>query len=106
MLRKWLPSLTVPINEVITLLIEAMLPQQPWVWLGKQYIGLVHGEIGIATQIVLSDPSYALNLESKLLSLLELQVGIQVLPSSCSWRLNPQNIILKTRPLSLVVQTS
>lgn len=74
---KWLPSLAAPINKAITSLIEAMLPQQPWVWHGKQYIGLVHGEIGIVTQIVLSDSSYAPKLESKLVSLLELQVGLR-----------------------------
>jgi hypothetical protein len=33
----------------------------------------VHGEIGIVTQIVLSDAPYAPKLENKLLSLLKLQ---------------------------------
>lgn len=72
-MRKWLPNLAAPINGVMTSLIETMLPQQPWIWHGKQYIGLVHGEIGIVTQIVLSEPSYAPKLTSKLLWLLKLQ---------------------------------
>ncbi|TVY37079.1 LanC-like protein-like protein [Lachnellula occidentalis] len=72
-LRKWLPSLATALNLAITSLIEAMIPQQPWVWSGGQYLGTVHGEIGILTQIVLSDASYAPELESKLLELLKLQ---------------------------------
>jgi hypothetical protein len=73
MMRKWLPDLAAVINPVIASLIEDIIPQEPWVWNGKQYVGTVHGEIGIVTQIVLSDASYAPKLESKLLSLLRLQ---------------------------------
>ena len=72
-IRHWLPELTEEINAIIKLLIEAMLPQQPWVWMGRQYLGTVHGEIGVVTQIVLSDPFYAPQVEDKLLSLLKLQ---------------------------------
>jgi hypothetical protein len=72
-MRQWLPDLAPAINSVITSLIEAMLPQQPWVWAERQYLGTVHGDIGILTQIVLSDASYAPKLESRLLSLLKLQ---------------------------------
>jgi len=73
LMRKWLPDMTAEINVVIKFLIEAIIPQQPWVWSGRQYLGTVHGEIGILTQIILSDPSYAPRLEAKLLSLLNLQ---------------------------------
>lgn len=72
-MRQGLPNIAGAINSVIKIVIEVMIPQQPWVWNGWQYLGLVHGEIGIVTQIVLSDPSYASKLESKLQSLLELQ---------------------------------
>jgi lantibiotic modifying enzyme len=72
-MRQGLPSLAEFINSIIKLLIEVMLPQQPWVWNGWHYLGLVHGEIGIVTQIVLSDSSYAPKLERKLKSLLKLQ---------------------------------
>ncbi|KFY45490.1 hypothetical protein V495_02959 [Pseudogymnoascus sp. VKM F-4514 (FW-929)] len=72
-IRQWLPNLATAVNEVIALLIEDILPQQPWSWSDRKYIGSVHGDIGILTQIVLSDPSYAPKLESKLLELLNLQ---------------------------------
>ncbi|KFZ06021.1 hypothetical protein V501_07807 [Pseudogymnoascus sp. VKM F-4519 (FW-2642)] len=72
-IRKWLPNLTTAVNEVITLLIEEILPQHPWSWSDRKYIGAVHGDIGILTQIVLSDQSYAPKLESNLLEILELQ---------------------------------
>jgi Lanthionine synthetase C-like protein len=75
LMRKWLPDMAAAINVVITSLIEAILPQQPWIWNGRQYLGTVHGEIGIFAQIILSDSSYAPKLENKLLSLLNLQDG-------------------------------
>ena len=49
LMRRWLPDLVVEINPAITSLIEAILPQKPWGWNGKQYLGTVHGEIGIVT---------------------------------------------------------
>jgi hypothetical protein len=72
-MRRWLPDMAAAINSVITSLIEAILQQQPWIWNGRQYLGTVHGEIGILTQVILSDPSHASKLESKLLSLINLQ---------------------------------
>ena len=72
-MRKWLPGKAGAINSVIATLIEVILTQQPWIWNGRQYLGAVHGEIGVLTQVVLSDPSCAPKLESKLLSLLSLQ---------------------------------
>ncbi|KAF4625653.1 hypothetical protein G7Y89_g12513 [Cudoniella acicularis] len=72
-MRKGIPELVAAINAVIILLIEDMLPQQPWIWNNCRYLGSGHGEIGILTQIVLSDPSYAPKLESKLTELLKLQ---------------------------------
>jgi lantibiotic modifying enzyme len=73
LMRHYLPHMAAATNPVVTSLIEAILPQQPWIWMERQYLGTVHGEIGIVTQIVLSDPSYASKLESKLSSLLRLQ---------------------------------
>ena len=73
LLRRWLPDIAAAINSAITSLIEAILPQQPWIWNGRQYLGTVHGEIGILTQVILSDPSHASKLESKPLSLINLQ---------------------------------
>ena len=73
LVRRWLPNMAAAINSVITSLIEAILPQQPWIWNGRQHLGTVHGEIGILTQVILSDPSHASKLEIKLLSLINLQ---------------------------------
>jgi hypothetical protein len=75
LIRTWLPSLAPTINPVITRVIETVLSHQPWSWAGHQYLGLVHGDIGIVTQVVLSDPTSAPRLESKLRSLLSLQNG-------------------------------
>ena len=72
-MRTWLSDLAKAINPVIKSLVDEILSQQAWVWSGKEYLGPVHGDIGIVTQVVLSDPSYAAKLESKLLSLLKLQ---------------------------------
>ncbi|TVY58911.1 LanC-like protein 3-like protein [Lachnellula suecica] len=72
-IRKWLPGMTEAINQVIKSLIDEMIPQQPWVWEEKRYLGTVHGEIGALTQIILSDPSYAPKLQHTLAAFLELQ---------------------------------
>ncbi|PVH76842.1 hypothetical protein DL98DRAFT_657170 [Cadophora sp. DSE1049] len=73
LLKRGMPHLRNEIDIVIKDLIEDILPQQPWTWDGRQYLGSVHGEIGILTQIVLSEPAYAVKLEGKLLELLALQ---------------------------------
>jgi hypothetical protein len=61
------------INEAMKPLTEHLLGQKPWIWSGRQYCGPVHGEIGILTQIILSDTSYAGKLEAKLSSILNPQ---------------------------------
>ena len=57
-------------NEVIKAILKA---QRPWFWHGKAYVGAVHGIIGIITQIVLTDPAYAPQLEGELQEVLEYQ---------------------------------
>ncbi|KAH7393638.1 hypothetical protein BKA64DRAFT_746669 [Cadophora sp. MPI-SDFR-AT-0126] len=73
LIKRALPNLSTEIDGVMKELIEDILPQQPWTWAERQYLGTVHGEIGILTQIVLSAPSYATKLDGKLLELLALQ---------------------------------
>jgi hypothetical protein len=73
MIRRWLPEMGSAIDKVTKILIEDIMYQQPWVWAERKYLGPVHGDIGIVTQVVLSDPNYAPQLEDKLLSLLKLQ---------------------------------
>jgi hypothetical protein len=58
---------------VMQALINHIMSRQPWIYNGRESLGPVHGNIGILTQIVLSDPSYASQLESKLAELLDLQ---------------------------------
>ncbi|KAI0555102.1 hypothetical protein F4679DRAFT_151417 [Xylaria curta] len=55
---------------------------QPWVWHGKQYLGAVHGSIGIITQVILSMPSAADQLQPLVLELLDHQFPSGNLPSS------------------------
>lgn len=63
--------------------IEAILGSpQPWTWHGKEYVGAAHGIIGIITQVVLSNPSYASQLEERLASLLQSQYESGNWPSS------------------------
>ena len=52
------------IDEAITAITEKILQEgPPWFWHGKEYLGAVHGSIGIVTQIILSDPQRAIQLK-------------------------------------------
>lgn len=55
---------------------------RPWKWHGKAYVGAVHGAVGILTQIVLTDPTWAPKLEADLLALLSYQYEGGNWPSS------------------------
>jgi hypothetical protein len=57
-------------DEVIEQIMES---PKPWKWHGKAYVGAVHGAIGIITQIILTDPSWAPKLEADLAALLSYQ---------------------------------
>jgi len=78
-------------NKDVTELIEdtadevienIMQSPRPWKWHGKAYVGAVHGAIGIITQIVLTDPSWASKLEAELGALLSYQYESGNFPSS------------------------
>lgn len=66
-------------DEVID---NIMASPRPWKWHGKAYVGAVHGAIGIITQIVLTDPSWAPKLEAELGALLSYQYESGNFPSS------------------------
>jgi lantibiotic modifying enzyme len=66
-------------DEVIE---DIMASPRPWKWHGKAYVGAVHGAIGIITQIVLTDPSWAPKLEAELGALLSYQYESGNFPSS------------------------
>nr|AUW30768.1 hypothetical protein [Cladonia uncialis subsp. uncialis] len=52
------------VDEAITAIIEKILQEgPPWFWHGKEYLGAVHGSIGIITQIILSEPKRAMQLK-------------------------------------------
>ncbi|KAI1375331.1 hypothetical protein F4677DRAFT_134815 [Hypoxylon crocopeplum] len=55
---------------------------QPWTWHGKEYLGAVHGTIGIVCQLVLSLPSAAPRLQNLLSDLLDQQCASGNFPSS------------------------
>lgn len=66
-------------DEIIDKILRS---SRPWKWHDKAYVGAVHGAIGIITQIVLSDPSYAPELEPELGALLSYQYESGNWPSS------------------------
>ena len=66
-------------DEVIDAILQS---PRPWKWHGKAYVGAVHGAIGIITQIVLTDPTYAPQLEPELGALLSYQYASGNWPSS------------------------
>jgi hypothetical protein len=66
-------------DEVIEAIMEA---PRPWKWHNKAYVGAVHGSIGIITQIILTDTSWAPKLEAELGALLSYQYESGNWPSS------------------------
>ncbi|KAF2203557.1 hypothetical protein GQ43DRAFT_447350 [Delitschia confertaspora ATCC 74209] len=71
------------IDDTAAEVIEAIMETpRPWKWHGKAYVGAVHGVIGIITQIVLTDPSWAPKLEPELGALLSYQYESGNFPSS------------------------
>lgn len=70
MISKCAPRYTAEIQPIQSALISHILAHQPW---GYKIIGAAHGDIGIITQVVLSDPDMAPKLESELASILDYQ---------------------------------
>ncbi|KAK2049443.1 abscisic acid ABA receptor [Colletotrichum somersetense] len=58
----WRPETASLLATVKVRIIERILGAGPgWTWRGKRYIGAVHGDIGILTQLLLTDPTLANN---------------------------------------------
>lgn len=78
--RHWVPSSAAAINKVVDqftdLLIQAKddHPEKIWTFASKKYTGAAHGEIGNITQIVLTTPSRAAQVQPQLQKLLSLQL--------------------------------
>jgi len=77
------PGVKELIDDTEDEVIEAIMNSpRPWKWHGKAYVGAVHGAIGIITQIVLTDSSWAPDLEADLGALLSYQYDSGNWPSS------------------------
>ncbi len=67
-------TITELINTTISSTIKTIVASpRPWIWHGSAYVGAAHGTIGIITQVVLSDPSYADRVIQDLEEVLSLQ---------------------------------
>ncbi|KAF2099763.1 hypothetical protein NA57DRAFT_55706 [Rhizodiscina lignyota] len=71
------------IDDTADEVIEAIMDSpRPWKWHGKAYVGSVHGGIGIITQIILTDPTWAPKLEADLAAMLSYQYDSGNWPSA------------------------
>ncbi|KAI4248841.1 MAG: hypothetical protein L6R40_000852 [Gallowayella cf. fulva] len=62
MVRQCVPSSEEAMNACIRKLGDRILEHGPsWRWHGKEYLGAVHGSVGIITQLILSDSGYAVH---------------------------------------------
>ncbi|KAJ0119350.1 hypothetical protein J7T55_013589 [Diaporthe amygdali] len=76
MIRHWVPDSAVLLDRSIDAVTTTILAGGPeWKWHGTRYLGAVHGDIGIVTQLVLTTPSLAGRLEGKMRELLGFQLA-------------------------------
>lgn len=75
LIRSWVPEAEELVAEAVTQLCELMLRNgDPWIYRGREVYGAGHGDLGIITQIVLTDHRFAPRLENCLGRLLDLQM--------------------------------
>ncbi len=75
MVRHWVPGSNSLLDPAIAEISNTILNRGPrWEWHGKRYLGAVHGDIGVVTQLVLTSPELAPRLEGILERLLGLQL--------------------------------
>lgn len=75
MIREWVPGSEPLVEPYIRSITGAALADgQDWRWLGRRFLGAVHGDVGIVTQLVLTTPSLAGEFEEKMAYLLNLQL--------------------------------
>ncbi|KAL8702947.1 MAG: hypothetical protein Q9201_003876 [Fulgogasparrea decipioides] len=76
LVRHWMPSSAEKMNASIQKIGDRILDDGPrWKWHGKEYLGAVHGAVGIITQLILCDPHYAKH--PKVMSTLKNLLGSQ-----------------------------
>lgn len=86
-IKKWAPQFSTYLDSPMHRIAERIMRTDDdgrgnWEWHGKRYFGAGHGEIGIITQLILTEPSLASELEDRLKDLLALQMSDGNWPSS------------------------
>ena len=83
MVRHWVPDSAPLVERPMAMLTGKIMGDGPnWTWHGKRYLGAVHGDVGIVTQLVLTTPAMAPRLRSCLEKLLDMQLPDGNWPSS------------------------
>jgi lantibiotic modifying enzyme len=83
MVRHWVPGSNSLVDPAIAEISNTIMNRGPrWRWHGRRYLGAVHGDIGIVTQLVLTSPSLASRLQPVVESLLAMQQPDGNWPSS------------------------
>lgn len=83
MIRHWVPNSAPLVERSISMVTNKILERGPdWLWHGKRYLGAVHGDIGIVTQLVVTTPPLAPHFEGFLGELLDMQLPDGNWPSS------------------------
>ncbi|KAK1756435.1 hypothetical protein QBC47DRAFT_186200 [Echria macrotheca] len=76
LVRHWVPDCAALVQPAITEISNTIMRNGPaWKWHGRRYIGAVHGDIGIVTQLVLTTPALAAEVEPHLVRLLDMQLA-------------------------------
>jgi hypothetical protein len=83
MVRHWVRGSEGLVDPAIAEVSNMILNRGPeWRWHGRRYLGAVHGDIGIVTQLVLTSPELAPRLRPVVERLLEMQLPDGNWPSS------------------------
>ena len=83
MVRRWVPASSDLVDPAIAEISNTIMNRGPlWTWRGRRYLGAVHGDVGILSQLVLTSPSLAPRLTSVAEKLLEMQRADGNWPSS------------------------
>lgn len=80
LVRSWVPASKVKIDAQMKPIAERLLEsnghgERSWKWMGMEFLGAVHGDIGNITQLVLSLPELAPVVEAHLGRLLDMQLA-------------------------------
>lgn len=83
MVRHWVPDSSSLVDDAIMRVSQVIIDRGPnWKWRGTRYLGPVHGDVGIVTQLILSTPALAPKLEAVLDRLIGMQLEDGNWPSS------------------------